>query len=154
LINRTLVFSALTASIISLYVLLVGALGALFRSSDNPLIAILTTGLVALLFHPLRQHMQRGINRLMYGERGDPYAVLARLGQRLEGTLAPEKVLPTIVETIAQTLKLPFVAIALTTHHQTPGAGGDSQQFFVANEIMGLAAAYGQPSPHPVKLPL
>jgi signal transduction histidine kinase len=154
IINRTLVYGALTASVVGLYVLLVGALGALFRSSENPLIAILATGLVALLFHPLRQRVQLGINRLMYGERDEPYAVLARLGQRLEGALAPETVLPTIVETIAQTLKLPFVAIALTTHHQTPGASVDSQQFLGANEVMELAAVYGRIGPHPVKLPL
>jgi signal transduction histidine kinase len=35
------------------------------------------------------------------------------LGQRLEATLAPEAVLPTIVETVAQALKLPYAAITL-----------------------------------------
>ena len=49
----------------------------------------------------------------MYGERDDPYAVLSRLGQRLEGTLAPEDVLPTIVETVKESLKLPYTAITL-----------------------------------------
>jgi signal transduction histidine kinase len=49
----------------------------------------------------------------MYGERDDPYAVLSRLGQRLEATLAPNSVLPTIVETVAQALKLPYAALAL-----------------------------------------
>ena len=37
----------------------------------------------------------------MYGERDDPYAVISRLGKRLEATLAPEAVLPTVVETIS-----------------------------------------------------
>src|SRR5438874_9845113 len=49
----------------------------------------------------------------MYGERDDPYRVLTRLGQRLEATLAPEAMLPTIVETVALALKLPYAAIAL-----------------------------------------
>jgi signal transduction histidine kinase len=48
----------------------------------------------------------------MFGERDDPTRVLLRLGQRLETTLAPEQALPTIVETVAQALKLPYVAIA------------------------------------------
>ena len=47
--------------------------------------------------------------------RDDPYAVIARLGQRLESTLAPEAVLPTIVETVAQALKLPYVGIVVTS---------------------------------------
>jgi signal transduction histidine kinase len=49
----------------------------------------------------------------MYGERDDPSAVTSRLGRRLEATLIPEAVLPTVVETIAQALKLPYVAILL-----------------------------------------
>src|SRR5207248_8279519 len=76
-------------------------------------ISLLATGLVAVLFQPLRGRLQRAVNRLMYGERDDPYRVLTRLGQRLEATLAPEAVLPTIVETVAVALKLPYVAITL-----------------------------------------
>ena len=45
-----------------------------------------------MLFQPLRGRLQRAVNRLMYGERDDPYRVLTRLGQRLEATLAPEAV--------------------------------------------------------------
>ncbi|MFL5801543.1 MAG: hypothetical protein ACJ8CR_07350 [Roseiflexaceae bacterium] len=106
LINRTLVYGALTASVIGIYVLIVGYLGALFRTGDNLPISLVATGLVAVLFQPLRDRFQRGINRLLYGERDEPYAVVARLGQRLEGTLAPDSVLPTLVETVAQALKV------------------------------------------------
>jgi signal transduction histidine kinase len=112
-INHTLVYGALTAGIVALYVLLVGALGALSQTSGNLLISLLATGLIAFLFQPLRERLQRGANRLMYGERDDPYQVLSRLGQRLESTLAPDAMLSTIVETVAQALKLPYAAIEL-----------------------------------------
>jgi signal transduction histidine kinase len=49
----------------------------------------------------------------MFGERDDPYAVLSRLGRRLEETLAPDSVLPSIAETIREALKLPYAAIML-----------------------------------------
>ncbi len=49
----------------------------------------------------------------MYGERDDPYAAVSRLGERLGTTLEPEAVLPTIVETVREALKLPYAAIAL-----------------------------------------
>jgi signal transduction histidine kinase len=49
----------------------------------------------------------------MYGERDEPFEVLARMGERLEATLTPEMVYPTIVETVSQTLKLPYAAIAV-----------------------------------------
>jgi signal transduction histidine kinase len=53
------------------------------------------------------------VNKFVYGDRDDPYAIVSRLGERLEATLAPEAVLPTIVETVAQALKLPYAAISL-----------------------------------------
>ncbi len=111
LINRTLVYGLLTACIIGLYLLVVVGLGTVFSALGNPLISLLATGLVAVLFQPLRQRVQRAINHLMFGERDDPYRVLSRLGSRLEATLATDALLPTIVETVAQALKLPYVAI-------------------------------------------
>jgi two-component system NarL family sensor kinase len=93
-INRTLVWGALTALTMGLYVLIVGALSALFRAGASPLAFFLATGVVALLFQPVRQRLQRAVNRLMYGDRDDPYAALSRLGRRLGGALAPDAVAP------------------------------------------------------------
>ncbi|CAN5220131.1 hypothetical protein BH24ACT19_BH24ACT19_05800 [soil metagenome] len=100
IINRTLVYGMLTACVVGFYVLVVGGLGTLLQARGNLLISLLATGLVAVLFAPLRNRLQRSVNHLMYGERDDPYAVLSRLGQRLEATLAPDAALRTIVETV------------------------------------------------------
>jgi len=113
IVNRTLVYGVLTVCVVGLYVLVIGYLGALVRTGSNLAISLVATGIVAVLFAPLRERLQRGVNRLMYGERDDPYGVLSRLGQRLRGTRAPETVLPTIVETVAGALKLPYAAVAL-----------------------------------------
>jgi signal transduction histidine kinase len=136
-INRTLVYGALSASVVGIYVLTIVALGALFQAQGNLGVSLVATGLVAVLFQPLRSRLQRGVNRLMYGERDDPYAVISRLGRRLEATLAPEAVLPTLVETIAQALKLPYAAILLKE-----------------DEEFRTAAAYGSPRGEPETLPL
>src|SRR5215216_5388861 len=136
-INRTLVYGALSACVVGIYMLVVVALGALFQARGNLAVALLATALVAVLFQPLRMRLQRGVNRLMYGERDDPYAVISRLGKRLEATLAPETVLPTVVETIAQALKLPYAAILLKE-----GEGFRS------------AAAYGSPTAESEAVPL
>jgi signal transduction histidine kinase len=111
IINRALVYGALSATVIGLYVLVVGGLGALFQARGTLAVSLVATGLVAVLFQPLRQRLQRGVNRLMYGERDDPYAVLSRLGQRLETTLAPQAALQTVVEIVSQALKLPYTEI-------------------------------------------
>jgi signal transduction histidine kinase len=137
LINRTLVYGTLSAGIVGLYVLLVGALSALFQSSGNLLLALLATGLTALLAQPLRLRLQRRVNRLMYGARDEPYAVLSRLSQQLKTTLAPDTVLPGIAETVAQTLKLPYVALAMQRGAQL--------------EIVAFA---GRPTSDPIVLPL
>jgi len=113
LINRTLVYGALTISVVGVYVFVVGYLGAFFRTEGNLAISLIATGVVALLFLPLRGWLQRGVNRLIYGQRDEPYLVVAQLGRRLESTLAPEAMLPAITETVAQALKLPYAAIAL-----------------------------------------
>jgi signal transduction histidine kinase len=76
-------------------------------------ISFLATGVVAVCFQPLRARLQRAVNRLLYGDRDEPYVVLSRLGQRLEATLAPDAVLPTIVQTVREALKLPYVAISV-----------------------------------------
>lgn len=113
LINRTLVYFALTIMIAGIYILIVGTLGALLQTSTNLFVSLFATGLVAVIFQPLRDRVQRFVNRLMYGERDEPYVVLERLSQRLDLVLQARYVLPTIVETVAQALKLPFVAITL-----------------------------------------
>jgi signal transduction histidine kinase len=137
IINRTLVYGGLTASVVGIYVLVVAYLGNVLRTGNNLGISLLATGLVAIIFQPLRERLQRGVNHLMYGERDEPYAVISRLGQRLEGTLSPEAVLPAIVETVAQALKLPYAAITLKQ--------GDEYT---------IAAATGAPVEEPRALPL
>lgn len=136
-VNRTLVYGALTVSVIALYALGVGLLGALLQTTNNLFVSLVMTGIVAVVFQPLRERLQRGVNRLMFGQRDEPYTVVAQLGKRLETTVATERVLPALVETIGQALKLPYVAIET-------GAG----------ETGEIAAAYGHVAPRVVRLPM
>jgi signal transduction histidine kinase len=136
-INRTLVYGALTACVVGIYVVVVGYLGALFSTGGNVAISLVATGVVAVLFQPLRERLQRAVNRLTFGERDEPYAVLSRLGQRLEATVDPRAVLPAVVETVAQALKVPHAAIELKRE------GG-----------FETAAEYGMPSGEPLVLAL
>ena len=120
-INRTLVYGGLTLVVILIYTLTVGGLGLLFQSSGNFVISLLATGLIAVAFHPVRDRLQRGVDRLMFGERDDPYAVLSHLSQQIQTTAVPGETLAAIVETIAATLKLPYAAIELVEHEEQIG---------------------------------
>jgi signal transduction histidine kinase len=113
IINRTLVYGALSILTITFYVLVVGGFALYFKNIETDIvISFIATGVVAFLFEPLRQRLQRSVNRLMYGERDDPATVLTRLSHRIESALAPDSVLQTIVETLTQTLRLPYAAIS------------------------------------------
>lgn len=131
IINRTLVYGLLTALIVALYVVIVGVMGRLLQAGGSLPVSLLGTGIVAISFQPLRERLQRSVNRLMYGERDDPYAVLGRLSKRLEVVVASQSVLPTIVETVADALKLPYAAIALK----------DGEQVSIAAEYLRPLAA-------------
>ena len=137
IINRTLVYTVMTGVVFLIYALVVGAAGVFFQSQGSWLLTLLATGLVAVLFQPIRSRLQRGVNRLLYGQRDEPIEVLAQLGQRLEHTIAPETLYPTIVQTVAHALRLPYVALQVR--------GGESHR---------LVATYGQPMADPVTLPL
>ena len=99
-----------------------------------------------VVLRALRERLQRAVNRLMYGERDDPYAVLSRLGRRLDANLGPEAVLPAVVETVAQTLKLPYVAIALHSDEQDQVVALEVR-FPLGRECL-LVVAAGRVQPH------
>jgi hypothetical protein len=84
LLNRTLVYGGLSVLIALSYILLVGVLSLFFQGS-NLWLSVIATGLIAILFQPLRQALQRAVNRLLYGERDDPATVLSRLGTAAGG---------------------------------------------------------------------
>ena len=137
LINRTAVYGMLSALIIGLYVGLVGFMGALFGQHTRLAFSLLATGVIALIFQPLRERLQHIVNRMMYGERDTPYQVISRLGRQLEHSAAPEELLDTITHTIAQALKLPFAEIAL-----------------LENGALTMLSEYGLRPADPVVLPL
>ncbi|HLU09961.1 MAG TPA: histidine kinase [Oceanobacillus sp.] len=113
LINRTLVYGSLSALVVVIYIVIVGSLGVLLEAGGSLPVSLVGTGVVAISFQSLRERLQRRVNRLMYGERDDPYTVLGRLSERLEVVVASQSVLPTIVETVVEAFKLPYAAITL-----------------------------------------
>jgi two-component system NarL family sensor kinase len=108
-INRTLVYGTLTVCIVIGYVAIVSGLNALI--SRQGISGLLAAGLVAAGAQPLRLRLQRRADRWVYGDRSDPYAALTRLGERLQGTLAPDEVVQTVVDSVAEALRLRYTAV-------------------------------------------
>jgi signal transduction histidine kinase len=112
LANRSLVYVTVVAVLAAGYAALVALLVS-GLSLSGTVAAALAAAAAALALAPLRNAAQRAVNQLMYGQRDDPAGVLARLGTRMQAVILPDDVLPAVVETVAQSLRLPYVAIDL-----------------------------------------
>ena len=112
-INRTLVYGGLTLGVLASYAVTAAALGALVGPEHGIGLELLATGAAALIALPLRDVLQRTVNRLMYGERDEPWRAMHRLGEVLEWAAEPDRAFPAIVDTVADALRLPYVALAL-----------------------------------------
>lgn len=137
-INRILVYGSLTALTMLLYLAVVSAMGSLFSGLANETAFFLATGLVAILFEPLRQRLQRAVNRLMYGKRDDPYSVLAQLSGAVQTTYNPEDILPALAAQIGRALKIPYVALYLEQNgeEQLAASSGTAQTGLLAYPLV------------------
>ena len=91
IISRGTVYLALTAGVVTSYLGIVALMAALFDTERTGAVSLVATGLVALVFAPLRHWLQQHVNRWVYGDRADPYAVVSRIGRRLEEADAPRR---------------------------------------------------------------
>ncbi|WP_422770308.1 histidine kinase [Plantactinospora sp. WMMC1484] len=110
-INRTIVWLVMSLLVIAAFVGLIAVLRDLVMSGSTSNASLVATGLIAVAFEPARGRVQRGVNRLLYGDRDDPYQVIARLGDLLGRTVEPGAVLPLLTGTIARSLRVPHVAV-------------------------------------------
>ncbi|WP_223594538.1 GAF domain-containing sensor histidine kinase [Neobacillus bataviensis] len=146
LVNRTILYGVLSLSIILLYTGLVMYLSSLFKTEGSFIISLISTAVVAVLFSPLKDRLQRILNRLMKGRHDDPYSVLKELGDQLSQPLAPEEVLQVVAETVKGALRLPFVGISIRMNGEeklAASSGGtihDEHYFFIVHggEELGI----------------
>ncbi len=129
LINRTLVYAGLSAVVLGVSIGTVGVLTLVVGGLTRLPASLAAAVVAATLAHPTRERLQRLVNRLMYGDRDEPYAVIARLGRRASDALAPDSMLAAVVDTVAESLRFPYVAIEI------PGGAG-----------LAPAATHGTPS--------
>lgn len=104
-INRSVVYVALTVGVVGGYLGIVAVLSALVRDR-LPAGPVLATAVVAVAFAPARAWMQSLVDRAMYGERRDPAAAAARVGVRLADGL------DGVLRAVCDALRLPFAAIS------------------------------------------
>jgi signal transduction histidine kinase len=109
-LSRAVVYAVLTACALAAYLLVATLLGSRTEAGVGPAVV---AAVVALLLAGVRQRVQRFVDHLLYGERSDPLEALTELGERLNQALDADDVLPAVVETVRQTLRLPYAAVQL-----------------------------------------
>jgi signal transduction histidine kinase len=114
LISRAVLYGLLTAGVAVVYLAVVTVAEVLFgRPGGSLAVQVVATALAAAVLFPLRDRVQRRVDRLFYGDRGVPYEALARLSRRVEESAGTESALDSVVKAIADSLRLPYVALEL-----------------------------------------
>lgn len=121
-INRSMVYAILTAMVVGTFAALVGLAQLVVDAVAGTEEVTATTeflqtavpaAIIALLFQPARERVQRGVDHMLYGSRDEPYTVVAMLGRQLQDVGEPEAVLPRVVETITEVLQVPYAEVQL-----------------------------------------
>jgi hypothetical protein len=118
LINRTLVYGALTATLVLVYFGGVATTEAIFRAltgqQEQPQLAIVVTTLViAALFNPLRRRIQSFIDRRFYRKKYDARKTLEAFSAKLRDETDLEALSDDLVGVVRETMQPTHVSLWL-----------------------------------------
>jgi hypothetical protein len=126
IINRALVYAALTASLAAVYLVSVVGLQRLLSplvGEGNQLSVVASTLLIAALFRPLRRRVQGFIDRRFYRKKYDARKTLEEFGDRLRGGTELENLVNELVEVVHDTMRPTRVSLWLRESERSPGGG-------------------------------
>jgi hypothetical protein len=116
LINRTLVYGTLTVILTAVYVGLIIGLSALLRSiisHDSGVAIVLSTLAIYVLFQPLRQGIQRSIDRRFYRSKYDAAKTLAAFSATLRNEVDLDQLREQLVAVVQETMQPTQVSLWL-----------------------------------------
>jgi hypothetical protein len=89
---------------------------------------LVATFAVAVVLPPVRRRVERGVNRLVLGERSDAYELMTSVVSRMANTLAVDDVLPRLAEAAARSVRSQRGEVRLWL-----ADGGESRQVWSAD---------------------
>jgi hypothetical protein len=124
IINRTLVYGSLTALLVVLYVGLILALQSLVRAvtgsiSQQPLVLVASTLVIAALFQPLRRRLQNVIDRHFYRRKYDARRTIANFSATLRGEVDLTELSERLVAVVEETMQPAHVSLWLRQSDQS-----------------------------------
>jgi hypothetical protein len=118
IINRTLVYGSLTVLLVALYVGLILALQTLVHAvtgsfSEQPLVIVGSTLVIAALFRPLRQRLQASIDRRFYRRKYDAAKVVAAFSATLRNEVDLDQLREHLLAVVQETMQPTQVSLWL-----------------------------------------
>ncbi len=116
IINRTLVYGALTATLAVVYFVDIVVFQEFFRAltgQTSQLAVVASTLMIAALFSPLRRRLQAFIVRRFYRRKYDARKVLEAFGSRLREQTDLEKLSEDLAEVVDETMQPAHLSVIL-----------------------------------------
>ena len=135
--HRALLWLTMSAAVVGIYAAVVVTAVTLVPDHHAWWPSALAAALAALALIPLRERLQRGVTRLVYGRWHEPYEVLAGLGQDLEAAADIGRLLEAAVAELTTGLNLRDVSVRDLGGTVVTGTEGP------AGSVPGTGAAAG-----------
>ena len=107
-INRTLVYTLLTGSLVVIYLASVAALQFVLRSltgQESPLAVVASTLVIGVLFNPLRQRIQAAIDRRLYRRKYNVARTLEAFGAKVRDEVDLSELSGSLLEIVEQSVQ-------------------------------------------------
>ncbi len=129
IINRTLVYGPLTATLVALYfgaVVLLQRLFVALTGQKSTLAVVVSTLLIAALFNPLRHRMQGFIDRRFYRRKYDARKTLEAFSAKLRDETDLDALNNELVGVVRETMQPAHVSLWLRP--ELPQRGSEGQE--------------------------
>jgi two-component system NarL family sensor kinase len=126
IVRRSIAYAMVTGVLFLGYLAVTATIASI---ASERIAAPIAAAAVAVSFAPVGRRVQRFVDGLFYGDRRDPYRTLRELGRRLSAVPHGD-VLGSLVQSIATSLRLPYVAVERIdgTRLAEHGVAGATQQ--------------------------